>query len=74
MADLWCQSSRHSGGPCLQKDVPVLPTPPLQLQSHREGSAVQGSATPLTSYLLGAMKFKVSSGSYRMEKANSSTS
>lgn len=28
----------------------------------------------LTSYLLGAMKFKVSSGSYNMEKANSNTS
>lgn len=32
------------------------------------------TTTFLTSYLLGAMKFKVSSGSYNMEKANSNTS
>lgn len=39
------------------------------------GRARLSKAVPLlTSYLLGAMKFKVSSGSYRMEKANSNTS
>jgi hypothetical protein len=54
---------------------PLLPPgAPFQLKVHGKGAVVQGSSTLLTSYLLGAMKFKVSSGSYRMEKANSNTS